>query len=88
MVSQYYSLELEGDDMDDARIEHPKSVICVSCGESVPQTQVDERTPEQIMVDFLAFRGLTLDERAAAIQEQGLIILSDEWDNEEGIVRD
>lgn len=85
MVSQYYSLELEGDDMDDARIEHPKSVICVSCGESVPQTQVEERTPEQIMKAFLAFRGLTLDERAAVIREQGLIILSSEWDNEEGL---
>lgn len=85
MVSQYYSPELVGDDMDDAKIENPKSVICVGCGESVPLTQVDERTPEQIMKEFLAFRGLTLDERATAIRQQGLIILTEEWDNEDGL---
>ena len=52
-----------------------KSIIQVSCGESVPQDD-DLRTPAQIADDFLAWTGLT-GERAERLRVD--IIAREEW---------
>ena len=52
-----------------------KSIIQVSCGESVPQKQ-DLRTPDQIADDFLAWAGLE-GERAATVRAD--IIAREAW---------
>jgi hypothetical protein len=58
-----------------------KSIIQVSVGEDTPTELVDERSDNQIMSDFLAWRGLPLDQRADRIREQGLKILKEGVDD-------
>ena len=57
-----------------------KSIIQVSCGESVPQKN-DLRTPAQVAEDFLAWAGLT-GERADRVRAD--IIAREEWMSENG----
>ncbi len=58
-----------------------KSVIVVSCGAYDPQENVNQRSNDEVMSDFLAYRGLSLDKRADNIRAQGLKILSEGVDD-------